>query len=156
MDRRLLLSVMTEVLIYVLHDLPVAPKTFCDQLAVEPAERLTKQWSRPMDEELRRVVCNGHYTYSTDLPVQLGTRVMLPPPDGREKPWPGTVTELSSDYIGPCKRILEIIGYPVMLSVEEAGMVLTGLAMLQTSLLSDPARVAQIEALCARVVGDPT
>ena len=57
-----------------------------------------------MDEELRRVVFNGRYTYLTDLPVQLGTRVML----------------------------------------------------LQTSLLSDPAKVTQIEALCARVAGDPT
>jgi hypothetical protein len=38
-------------------------------------------------------VFNGRYTYLTDLPVQLGTRVMLPPSDGRERPWPLTVTD---------------------------------------------------------------
>jgi hypothetical protein len=41
MDRRLLLSVVAEVLVYLLPDLPVAPETFCDQLAVELSERMT-------------------------------------------------------------------------------------------------------------------
>ena len=109
-----------------------------------------------MDEELKRVVCHGRFICETDLPVKLGDRVLLPSRAHGGRPWRAIVTELSSDYTGPCKRILEIIGYPVMLSAEEAGMVLTGLAMLQTSLLSDPARVPQFEALCAHVGGDPT
>ena len=61
---------------------------------------------------LRRVVVTG-YTYETDLPVKIGTKVLLPESwlgevTGKRGPWEGTVTSFITDYTDPCKRVLRI------------------------------------------------
>lgn len=61
----------------------------------------------------RRVVVDGHYTYITDLPVKLGSKVLLPTPEWGysifgSDPWEGTVTSFISDYSGPCRTIIKI------------------------------------------------
>jgi hypothetical protein len=42
--------------------------------------------------------------YETDLDVEIGDEVLLP--SGFNGEWVGRVTALSSDYAGPCKRIV--------------------------------------------------
>jgi hypothetical protein len=60
--------------------------------------------------ELKRVQV-GRYAYDTDLPVKVGDKVKLPGTwvPGHEDGWEGEVTSLTSDYIGPCKRILGFV-----------------------------------------------
>jgi len=65
---------------------------------------------------LRRVEVDG-YTYLTDLPVKVGTKVLLPESwlakvTGKTGPWEGTVTSLITDYTGPCSRIIKICDVP--------------------------------------------
>lgn len=62
---------------------------------------------------LRRVVVDSRYTYETDLPVKIGTKVLLPESwlaevTGKRGPWDGIVSSFITDYTGPCKRILKI------------------------------------------------
>jgi hypothetical protein len=55
---------------------------------------------------MRRVVVEGRYVYETDLELEVGDEVLLPA--GLTGDWIGRVTALSSDYGGPCKRIVRI------------------------------------------------
>lgn len=53
---------------------------------------------------MKRVMVN-QWTYETDLDLQVGDVVELPP--GRsEENWVGTVTALQSHYDGPCKQVI--------------------------------------------------
>jgi hypothetical protein len=54
-----------------------------------------------------RVVVEGRYVYETDLELHVGDEVLLPASWSGE--WIGTVTALSSDYGGPCKRIVRVV-----------------------------------------------
>lgn len=55
----------------------------------------------------------GNYTYETELPVKVGDKVLLPTPywlrDVKGPTWEGKVTQLTSDYTGPCVRIIKIL-----------------------------------------------
>lgn len=57
---------------------------------------------------MARVVVDGRYTYETDLDLVVGDEVLLPP-SGLGGQWVARVTELSSDYAGPCRRILGLV-----------------------------------------------
>jgi hypothetical protein len=57
---------------------------------------------------MTRVVVDGRYTYETDLDLEVGDEVLLPP-SGLGGQWVARVTELSSDYAGPCRRILGLV-----------------------------------------------
>lgn len=90
----------------------------CDRIAKEvnaAAQKLREEaaqrnWKPGTN---RRVVVDGRYTYETNLPVSIGSRVLLPRSlasqfyDGGE--WEGVVTSLISDYHGECSRIVRII-----------------------------------------------
>jgi hypothetical protein len=54
-----------------------------------------------------RVVVEGRYVYETDLELEIGDEVLLP--SGGQGAWVGRVTALSSDYGGPCKRIVRLV-----------------------------------------------
>lgn len=54
-----------------------------------------------------RVIVDGRYTYETDLEVEVGDEVLLPA--GWSGKWVGRVTATSSEYAGPCERIVRII-----------------------------------------------
>lgn len=55
----------------------------------------------------------GRYTYETDLPVEVGDVVLVPNPqwlqDVKGVYTERTVTSLTSDYKGPCVRIIRIV-----------------------------------------------
>jgi hypothetical protein len=55
----------------------------------------------------------GRYTYETDLPVKVGDVVLLPTPDRllsvKGPTWEGTIASLTSDYTGPCSRVLRVV-----------------------------------------------
>jgi hypothetical protein len=57
---------------------------------------------------MARVVVDGRYTYETDLDLEVGDEVLLPP-SGLGGQWVARVTEQSSDYAGPCRRILGLV-----------------------------------------------
>jgi hypothetical protein len=57
---------------------------------------------------MARLVVDGRYTYETDLDLEVGDEVLLPP-SGLGGQWVARVTELSSDYAGPCRRILGLV-----------------------------------------------
>lgn len=65
-----------------------------------------------MSQEMKRVVVNDKFTYKTDLPVEIGSRVVLPTDaslvDVLGPTWEGTVTSLTSNYQGPCRMIFGI------------------------------------------------
>ena len=60
-----------------------------------------------------KVVVDG-YTYETSEKVKIGDRVLLPTADFlrdvKGPTWEGTVRSLTSDYDGPCKRIIKVLG----------------------------------------------
>lgn len=49
----------------------------------------------------------GRYVYETSLKLEIGDEVLLPA--GFSGDWIGRVTALSSDYAGPCKRIVGLV-----------------------------------------------
>lgn len=49
----------------------------------------------------------GRYLYETDLELEIGDEVLLPA--GLSGEWVGRVTALSSDYGGPCERIVRVV-----------------------------------------------
>ena len=55
---------------------------------------------------MRRITV-GRYTYETDLDVEVGDEVLLP--DSGTGQWVGTVTSLTSDYQGRCRRIVGLV-----------------------------------------------
>lgn len=57
---------------------------------------------------MARVVVDGRYSYETDLDLEVGDEVLLPP-SGLGGQWIARVTALSSDYAGPCRRILGLV-----------------------------------------------
>jgi hypothetical protein len=57
---------------------------------------------------MARVVVDGRYSYETDLDLEVGDEVLLPP-SGLGGQWVARVTALSSDYTGPCRRILGLV-----------------------------------------------
>lgn len=57
---------------------------------------------------MRKVVVNSKYTYETDLDVNPGD-IVLCPPGASGAAFEAVVTRLSSDYAGPCKRLLRIV-----------------------------------------------
>lgn len=57
--------------------------------------------------DMRRVVVANKYTYETELPVEIGTKVRLPGRGGGT--FDGEVTALESTYDGECKQILGIV-----------------------------------------------
>jgi hypothetical protein len=50
---------------------------------------------------------DGRYVYESELDLEIGDEVLLPA--GFSGDWVGRVTALSSDYPGPCKRILGLV-----------------------------------------------
>lgn len=58
-------------------------------------------------DSMRRVIVDQRYTYETDLELEVGDEVLLPASWSGE--WIGRVTALSSDYGGPCKRIVRVV-----------------------------------------------
>jgi hypothetical protein len=54
-----------------------------------------------------RVVVDGRYVYESELDLEFGDEVLLPA--GFSGDWVGRVTALSSDYAGPCKRIVGLV-----------------------------------------------
>lgn len=56
---------------------------------------------------MHRVVVEGRYVYETDLELEIGDEVLLPA--GMTGDWVGKVTALSSEYSGPCKRIVRVV-----------------------------------------------
>jgi hypothetical protein len=54
-----------------------------------------------------RVVVDSRYVYESELDLEIGDEVLLPA--GFSGDWVGRVTALSSDYAGPCKRILGLV-----------------------------------------------
>jgi hypothetical protein len=56
---------------------------------------------------MKRVIVNGSYTYETLLELEAGDKVICPGSFLTDfRPWEATVTALTSDYAGPCKRII--------------------------------------------------
>ena len=53
---------------------------------------------------MRRIVVEGRYTYETALDVDVGDEVILP--DRGIGQWIGTVTALTSDHRGTCRRVI--------------------------------------------------
>jgi hypothetical protein len=62
----------------------------------------------PRVRGMARVVVDGRYSYETDLELEVGDEVLLPP-SGLGGQWVARVTALSSDYAGPCRRILGLV-----------------------------------------------
>ena len=62
----------------------------------------------PRIRDMARVVVDGRYAYETDLELEVGDEVLLPP-SGLGGQWVARVTALSSDYAGPCRRILGLV-----------------------------------------------
>lgn len=56
---------------------------------------------------MARVIVDEIYTYETELEVEVGDEVLLPA--GWSGEWVGTVTATSSEYSGPCKRIVRVV-----------------------------------------------
>jgi hypothetical protein len=50
---------------------------------------------------------DGRYVYESELDLEIGDEILLPA--GLSGDWVGRVTALSSDYAGPCKRILGLV-----------------------------------------------
>lgn len=50
---------------------------------------------------------DGRYVYESELDLEIGDEVLLPADFSGD--WIGRVTALSSDYAGPCKRILGLV-----------------------------------------------
>lgn len=57
---------------------------------------------------MARVVVDGRYSYETALDLEVGDEVLLPS-SGLGGQWVARVTALSSDYTGPCRRILGLV-----------------------------------------------
>jgi hypothetical protein len=55
---------------------------------------------------MARVIVDGRYTYETELETEVGDEVLLP---GWSGEWVGTVTATSSEYSGPCRRIVRVV-----------------------------------------------
>ena len=56
---------------------------------------------------MARVMVDGRYVYESGLDLEIGDEVLLPA--GFSGDWVGRVTALSSDYAGPCKRIIGLV-----------------------------------------------
>lgn len=52
---------------------------------------------------MRKIVVDGRDTFETALDVEVGDEVILP--DSGTGRWIGTVTALTSDYRGACRRV---------------------------------------------------
>ncbi len=55
---------------------------------------------------MRRITVDG-YAYETDLDVAVGDEVLLP--DSGTGQWVGTVTSLTTNYAGPCRRVVGLV-----------------------------------------------
>jgi len=60
---------------------------------------------------MKRIIINNQYTYETDLKnIRKGTALLLPTPhwltDVLGATWVGKVTSLSSNYDGPCSKVI--------------------------------------------------
>jgi hypothetical protein len=62
---------------------------------------------------MTRIVVKNQYTYETDLPVKVGDIVLLPTAAWMRSitgdTWSAKVTALTSDYKGPCQRVIKIV-----------------------------------------------
>lgn len=75
-------------------------------------EELAQKYWKP--GTTRRVVVDNRYTYETNLPVKIGSKVLLPPSPWAHEfygddPWEGVVTSFISEYTGECSTIISII-----------------------------------------------
>jgi hypothetical protein len=70
---------------------------------------------------MTRVIVDGRYVYETDLELEVGDEVLLPP-SGFGGQWVARVTALSSDYSGPCKRIVGLVRRCVDVERQDAAL----------------------------------
>ena len=61
---------------------------------------------------MKKVIVNG-YTYEAPATVKVGDKVLLPTAywlrEFKGNTWEGIVTDLESDYEGPCKQVIEVL-----------------------------------------------
>jgi hypothetical protein len=90
-----------------------ARERFADKIPAQARDLHTANHERgpvdpPRARRVTRVVVDGRYSYETDLELEVGDEVLLPP-SGMGGQWVARVTALSSDYTGPCRRILGLV-----------------------------------------------
>jgi hypothetical protein len=90
-----------------------ARERFADKVRAQPRDLHTVNHERapvdpPRARRVTRVVVDGRYSYETDLELEVGDEVLLPP-SGMGGQWVARVTALSTDYTGPCRRILGLV-----------------------------------------------
>jgi ribosome assembly protein YihI (activator of Der GTPase) len=75
----------------------------------------------PRVRSVTRVVVDGRYTYETDLELEVGDQVLLPA-SGLGGQWVARVTALSSEYSGPCKRLVGLVRRHVDVERQDAAL----------------------------------